>query len=116
MASLPRTRLVEIPGRSRAPTSQGGWSGVLLADCLHWLQRRRPQLCTARGLLRRTDLAKRNSGRPAGVVLTISGGIGKTAAGRQVISRLREDSWLIAVHEDRWNPTALITATANAIT
>ncbi len=57
-----------------------------------------------------------NSGRPAGVVLTDFGRIGKTAAGRQVISRLREDSWLIAVHEDRWNPTALITATANAIT
>ncbi len=50
------------------------------------------------------------------MVLTDFGRIGKTAAGRQVISRLREDSWLIAVHEDRWNPTALITATANAIT
>lgn len=33
-----------------------------------------------------------------------------------MISRLREDGWLIAVHEGRWNPTALISATAAAIT
>ena len=32
-----------------------------------------------------------------------------------MISRLRDDGWLIAVHEGRWNPTALIAATAQAI-
>ena len=49
------------------------------------------------------------------MVLTGIGGIGKTALAGRVISRLREDGWLIAVHEGRWNPTALITATARAI-
>jgi hypothetical protein len=61
-------------------------------------------------------LAKREFGAASGGGADRFRGIGKTAAGRQVISRLREDSWLIAVHEDRWNPTALITAAANAIT
>ncbi len=32
-----------------------------------------------------------------------------------MISRLREDGWLVAVHEGRWNPTALIAATAAAV-
>ena len=31
------------------------------------------------------------------------------------MSRLRDDGWLIAVHEGRWNPTALIMATAGAL-
>ena len=31
------------------------------------------------------------------------------------MSRLRDEGWLIAVHEGRWNPTALITATATAL-
>ena len=52
----------------------------------------------------------------SGVVLTGIGGIGKTALAGRVISRLREDGWLIAVHEGRWNPTALITAIATPST
>ena len=31
------------------------------------------------------------------------------------MSRLRDEGWLIAVHEGRWNPTAIITATATAL-
>ena len=77
---------------------------------------RRAQLRTAMGVLRRTPQAVRASGAASGVVLTGIGGIGKTALAGRVISRLREDGWLIAIHEGRWNPTALITATADAIT
>ena len=68
------------------------------------------------GVLRRDPGAVRRFGAASGVVLTGIGGIGKTALAGRVISRLREDGWLIAVHEGRWNPTALITATASAIT
>jgi hypothetical protein len=57
----------------------------------------------------------REFGAASGVVLTGIGGIGKTALAGRVISRLRQDGWLIAVHEGRWNPTALIAATAAAI-
>ena len=49
------------------------------------------------------------------MVLTGIGGIGKTALAGRVISRLREDGWLIAVHEGRWNPTALIAAVAKRL-
>ena len=31
------------------------------------------------------------------------------------MSRLRDDGWLVAVHEGRWNPAALITAVARAV-
>ena len=48
-------------------------------------------------------------------MLTGIGGIGKTALAGRVISRLRDDGWLIAVHEGRWNPTALIAAVADAV-
>src|SRR5260370_30317015 len=68
------------------------------------------------GMRRRNPGAVRRFGAASGVVLTGIGGIGKTALAGRVISRLREDGWLIAVHEGRWNPTALITATAAAIT
>ena len=77
---------------------------------------RRAQLRTAMGVLRRTDPAEREFGAASGVVLTGIGGIGKTALAGRVISRLREDGWLIAVHEGRWNPTALIIAIATALT
>ena len=73
---------------------------------------RRAQLRTAMGVLRRTPDAVERFGAASGVVLTGIGGIGKTALAGRVISRLRDDGWLIAVHEGRWNPTALITATA----
>ena len=55
-------------------------------------------------------------GAANGVQLTGIGGIGKTALAGRVISRLRDDGWLIAVHEGRWNPTSLIRSTAQAIT
>ena len=77
---------------------------------------RRAQLRAATGVLRRDPGMVRRFGVASGVVLTGIGGIGKTALAGRVISRLREDGWLIAVHEGRWNPTALIAATAAAIT
>jgi hypothetical protein len=76
---------------------------------------RRTQLRTVMGVLRRTPSALERHGAASGVVLTGIGGIGKTALAGRVISRLRDDGWLIAVHEGRWNPTALIGATAHAI-
>ena len=76
---------------------------------------RRRELRTAMGVLRRTDQAVQQFGAASGVQLTGIGGIGKTALAGRIIARLREDGWLIAIHEGRWNPTALITATADAI-
>jgi tetratricopeptide (TPR) repeat protein len=76
---------------------------------------RRPQLRAAMGVLRRTTEAVQRFGAASGVVLTGIGGIGKTALAGRVISRLRDEGWLIAVHEGRWNPTALIGATARAV-
>src|ERR1022692_978516 len=67
------------------------------------------------GVLRHTPAAVRKFGAASGVQLTGIGGIGKTAVAGRVISRLRADGWLIAVHEGRWNPTALISVTAEAI-
>jgi AAA ATPase domain len=49
------------------------------------------------------------------VILTGVGGIGKTAVAGRVLARLRDDGWLVTVHEGRWNPTALIGATAQAL-
>ncbi len=77
---------------------------------------RRAQLRAVMGILRRTPAAEREFGAASGVVLTGIGGIGKTALAGRVISRLREDGWLIAVHEGKWNPTSLIAATAQTIT
>ena len=77
---------------------------------------RRAQLREVMGVLRRTPDAEERHGFAAGVVLTGIGGIGKTALAGRVISRLRADGWLAAVHEGRWNPTILIAATAGAIT
>jgi hypothetical protein len=76
---------------------------------------RRVQLRTAMRVLRREAAAVREFGMANGVALTGIGGIGKTALAGRVISRLREDGWLIAAHEGRWNPTALITAIADAL-
>jgi hypothetical protein len=77
---------------------------------------RRKQLRTVMGVLRRTPAAEREFGAASGVVLTGIGGIGKTALAGRVISRLREDGWLVAIHDGKWNPTGLIAATAQAIT
>ncbi len=76
---------------------------------------RRAELRTAMGVLRRTEQAVRRFGAASGVQLTGIGGIGKTALAGRVISRLRTDGWLVAVHDGRWNPTALISAVAQAI-
>ena len=76
---------------------------------------RRAQMRTTMGILRRTPVAVERFGVASGVVLTGVGGIGKTAVAGRVISRLIDEGWLIAVHEGRWNPTALIDATAQAI-
>ena len=76
---------------------------------------RRAELRTTMGVLRRTDTASKQFGLASGVVLTGIGGIGKTALAGRVISRLRDDGWLIAMHEGRWNPTELINAAAIAI-
>jgi tetratricopeptide (TPR) repeat protein len=67
------------------------------------------------GVLRRTRRAVDRYGVASGVVLTGVGGIGKTAVAGRVMSRLRDDGWLITLHEGRWNPTALIGATAKAV-
>ena len=76
---------------------------------------RRTELRMATGVLRRTPEAVREFGAASGVALTGIGGIGKTALAGRIISRLRQDGWLVAVHEGRWNPTALIAATADAV-
>ena len=76
---------------------------------------RRAELRTTMAVLRRTPDAVRRFGVASGVQLTGIGGIGKTALAGRVISRLRADGWLIAVHEGRWNPAALIAVTAHAI-
>ena len=47
-------------------------------------------------------------GAAGGVVLTGIGGIGKTALAGRVMARLADEGWLVAVHEGRWSPTALI--------
>ncbi len=77
---------------------------------------RRPQLRTATAVLRRTPAARDRWGATAGVQLVGVGGIGKTAIAGRVMTRLRADGWVVAVHEGRWNPTALISATASALT
>jgi hypothetical protein len=65
---------------------------------------RRAQLRDAMGVLRRTQRSIERYGATSGVVLTGIGGIGKTALAGRVISRLRDEGWLIAVHEGRWSP------------
>jgi hypothetical protein len=62
---------------------------------------RRPQLRSATEALRRTPAAVHRTGFSSGVQLTGIGGIGKTALAGRVMSRLRADGWLIAVHEGR---------------
>ena len=76
---------------------------------------RRTQLRTGMAVLRRAENAVQRFGAASGVQFTGVGGIGKTALAGRVISRLRGDGWLIAVHEGRWNPTVLISRTAVAI-
>jgi hypothetical protein len=77
---------------------------------------RRTQLRAAMSVLRRTRAAVDEYGATGGLVLTGIGGIGKTALAGRIITRAREGGWLVAVHEGRWNPTALFTAIAEALT
>ena len=58
----------------------------------------------------------RQFGAATGVVLTGIGGIGKTALAGRVMARLADEGWLVAVHEGRWNPAALIAGAAQAVT
>jgi tetratricopeptide (TPR) repeat protein len=76
---------------------------------------RRAQLRTAMRVLRRAPGAVEEFGAASGVQLTGIGGIGKTALAGRIMARLREDGWLIVVHEGRWSPTALIAATRHAL-
>jgi hypothetical protein len=76
---------------------------------------RRAQLRTAMGVLRRTGRAVEAFGAATGVVLTGVGGIGKTALAGRVMTRLRDEGWLVTVHEGRWNPTALIASAGQAV-
>lgn len=77
---------------------------------------RRPQRRTAMAALLRTPAALDRHGYSAEVQLTGIGGIGKTALAGRIMTRLRGDGWMIAVHEGAWNPTALISITADALT
>src|SRR5450755_2721189 len=91
-------------------------SGKLVRDLpMGALIGRRAQMRTTMNVLRHTPEAVERFGVTGGVVLTGIGGIGKTAVAGRVMSRLRDEGWLIAVHEGRWNPTAVITATATAL-
>ena len=67
------------------------------------------------GVLRRDPAAVDRFGARGGVVLTGIGGIGKTALAGRVMARLADEGWLVAVHEGRWNPAALIAAVARAV-
>lgn len=75
-----------------------------------------PPLRAAMGILRRTRAAVDECEATGGLVLTGIGGIGKTALAGRIIARARDDGWLVAVHEGRWNPAALFTAVAEALT
>ena len=75
---------------------------------------RRAQLRAAMAVMRRDQAAVDRFGVAGGVVLTGIGGIGKTALAGRVAARLADEGWLVAVHEGRWNPTALIGAVARA--
>jgi hypothetical protein len=76
---------------------------------------RRAELRDVTAVLRRTPTALDGHGAVAGVALVGIGGIGKTAVAGRVIARLREDGWAVAVHEGRWNPTAVFAVVADAL-
>ena len=76
---------------------------------------RRAQLRDVMSVLRRTERARDRFGATSGVALTGVGGIGKTALAGRAMARLRDEGWLIAVHEGRWKPTAFIDAVGAAL-
>ncbi len=101
-----------VPLRS-APVAPTGTSVRELS--LGHLIGRRPQLRETTAVLRRSERAVAEHGAISGVQLIGIGGIGKTAIAGRVLTRLRGDGRMIAVHEGGWNPTALFTAVAEAL-
>ncbi|MGH4023476.1 MAG: CHAT domain-containing protein, partial [Pseudonocardiaceae bacterium] len=77
---------------------------------------RRRELRNTAAVLRRIPAARDRWGAVAGVQLVGVGGIGKTAIAGRVLTRLRAEDWVVAVHEGRWDPTALLSAVAGALT
>jgi hypothetical protein len=49
------------------------------------------------------------------VVLTGIGGIRKTAVAGRATRRLRQEGWLVAVHDGSWSPPALFAAVESAL-
>ncbi|MEV4510548.1 CHAT domain-containing protein [Dactylosporangium sp. NPDC049525] len=96
-----------------APAAPSGTSVRELS--LGQLIGRRASLRAATAVLRRTDAARGEHGTIAGVQVLGIGGIGKTALAGRLIARRRGDGVVVAVHEGRWNPTALMTAVADAV-
>ncbi|GAB7192887.1 hypothetical protein NUM3379_35960 [Kineococcus sp. NUM-3379] len=76
---------------------------------------RRRQVRECLAVLRRTPAAVEEHGAAAGVQLLGMGGIGKTAIAGRVVSRLREDGWVVAVLEGRWNPGQFFASVAGAL-
>jgi hypothetical protein len=76
---------------------------------------RRRELRATTAVLRRAPAARDEWGAVAGVQLTGVGGIGKTAVAGRVMTRLRAQGWAVAVHDGQWDPTALISAVAGAL-
>jgi hypothetical protein len=101
---------VRLPAVTTPPTGRGVRELPLGA-----LIGRRRQLRETMGVLRRAPRWVERHGAAGGVVLTGIGGIGKTAVAGRVMSRLRDEGWMVAVHEGRWSPAALIAAVAEAI-
>ncbi|MBF9129713.1 CHAT domain-containing protein [Plantactinospora sp. S1510] len=82
---------------------------------VNYLIGRRTELRTVLSVLRGTPAAVDRFGAVSGVAVTGVGGIGKTAVAGRTISRLRQQSWAVVVHDGRWNPPQLFGATADAL-
>jgi hypothetical protein len=105
--------LEQAPLRSAtASPSGGGVRELPLGELIG----RRGALRTTSAVLRRSTRDRERLGDWAGVVLTGIGGIGKTALAGRILARARENGWLIAEHLGSWNPPALFTAVADALT
>jgi hypothetical protein len=103
-----------MPARLASPVVAPSGTAVRELSLGQLIGRRR-QLREGMAILRRDRAAREKHGSIAGVQLVGVGGIGKTAIAGRLIARLRAEGWLIAVHEGRWNPTALFAVVAAAI-